>query len=53
LSTIRKADRIIVLHKGKVLESGTHDELLEHGGHYETLYRLQYAYDGDSAEAAE
>ncbi|MGM0555705.1 MAG: ABC transporter ATP-binding protein [Myxococcota bacterium] len=53
LSTIRKADRIIVLHKGEVLESGTHEELLEHGGHYETLYRLQYAYEDDNAEAAE
>ncbi|QDG54744.1 ABC transporter ATP-binding protein [Persicimonas caeni] len=52
LSTIQKADRIIVLHKGEIMEQGTHHELLEHGGHYETLYRLQYAFDAD-AQAAE
>ncbi len=43
LSTIQKADRILVLHKGEVVESGTHEELVELGGHYEKLYRLQYA----------
>lgn len=52
LSTIQKADRIIVLHKGEIMEQGTHHELLEHGGHYETLYRLQYAFDARE-EAAE
>jgi ATP-binding cassette subfamily B protein len=47
LSTIQKADRIIVLHKGEIIEQGTHAELLDHEGHYETLYRLQYAFDLD------
>ncbi|MFP4599631.1 MAG: ABC transporter ATP-binding protein [Persicimonas sp.] len=53
LSTIQKADRIIVLHKGEILEQGTHRELLDHGGHYETLYRLQYSFDLDPDEAVE
>jgi ABC-type multidrug transport system fused ATPase/permease subunit len=43
LSTIQNADRILVLHRGEVVESGSHDELVAHGGHYEKLYRLQYA----------
>jgi ATP-binding cassette subfamily B protein len=43
LSTIQNADRILVLHKGEVVESGSHDELVAMGGHYEKLYRLQYA----------
>ncbi len=43
LSTIQNADRILVLHRGEVLEDGSHDELLANGGHYTRLYRLQYA----------
>ncbi|MCD8108311.1 MAG: ABC transporter ATP-binding protein/permease [Oscillospiraceae bacterium] len=42
LSTIRKADRIIYLSHGEILESGTHDELLELKGHYYELYMLQF-----------
>jgi ATP-binding cassette subfamily B multidrug efflux pump len=42
LSTIQHADRIIVLHKGKVRESGTHQELLAKRGMYYSLYQLQY-----------
>jgi ATP-binding cassette, subfamily B, bacterial MsbA len=42
LSTIRKATRILVLDQGQILESGTHDELLERGGLYTRLYELQY-----------
>jgi ABC-type multidrug transport system fused ATPase/permease subunit len=42
LSTIKNADRIIVLHKGKIRETGTHDELLAHKGIYHNLYQLQY-----------
>ena len=42
LSTIQHADNIIVLHKGKVHESGTHQELLSSKGMYYSLYQLQY-----------
>jgi ATP-binding cassette subfamily B protein len=42
LSTIRHVDRIIVLHKGRVVEEGTHDELIARGNFYYRLYQLQY-----------
>jgi ATP-binding cassette subfamily B multidrug efflux pump len=42
LSTIHRADRILVTHKGKVRESGTHQELLAKKGIYWRLYQLQY-----------
>jgi ATP-binding cassette subfamily B multidrug efflux pump len=42
LSTIRYVDRIIVLHKGCVIEEGTHKELLQRRGHYSKLYELQF-----------
>jgi ABC-type multidrug transport system fused ATPase/permease subunit len=42
LSTIQHADRIIVLHKGKIMEEGSHFELLDKKGLYYDLYRLQY-----------
>ncbi len=42
LSTIQHADNIIVLHKGKVRETGSHQELLAKRGLYYDLYRLQY-----------
>ena len=42
LSTIQKADRIVVLHKGRVREVGTHQELLAERGIYYKLYQLQY-----------
>ena len=42
LSTIQKADRILVLHRGRVCEVGTHQELLARGGIYHKLYLLQY-----------
>jgi ATP-binding cassette, subfamily B, multidrug efflux pump len=41
LSTIARMDRLIVLEQGKIVETGTHDELLRHGGHYEKLWRHQ------------
>jgi ATP-binding cassette subfamily B protein len=40
-STVRMADRIIVLLDGKVEESGTHEELVSRGGLYEELFRMQ------------
>jgi len=42
LSTIQHVDRIIVMHKGEIRESGSHQELLEKKGLYYDLYRLQY-----------
>ncbi|MEZ5360505.1 MAG: ABC transporter ATP-binding protein [Candidatus Zixiibacteriota bacterium] len=44
LSTIEKADRILVMHKGRLRESGTHRELLEQKGIYHTLYETQFAF---------
>lgn len=43
LSTVRRADRIVVLQGGRVIEQGTHEELLAHGGLYSALHRLQFA----------
>ena len=42
-STIKKADRIIVLHKGQIAGTGTHDELMASSPLYRQLYELQYA----------
>ncbi len=42
LSTIQDADKIIVLDKGRIVEQGTHQQLLEKGGHYQALFELQY-----------
>jgi ATP-binding cassette, subfamily B, multidrug efflux pump len=43
LSTIKHCNRIIVMRKGKIVETGSHDELLAKNGYYANLYRLQYA----------
>jgi ATP-binding cassette subfamily B protein len=40
-STVRMADRIIVLNEGRIVETGTHDELVENGGIYSDLFSLQ------------
>jgi ATP-binding cassette, subfamily B, multidrug efflux pump len=57
LSTIARMDRLIVLEAGRIVESGTHDELLAVGGHYEKLWRHQSGgfladdvFDADLAE---
>jgi len=43
LSTIRRADRIVMLHEGAIAEVGSHDELIERRGRYYALYRQQEA----------
>lgn len=40
-STVRSADRIVVLAQGRVVEDGSHDELMAAGGIYAGMYRLQ------------
>jgi ABC-type multidrug transport system fused ATPase/permease subunit len=41
LSTVRYADRILVLHRGRLLESGTHPELMDRQGFYRRLHDCQ------------
>jgi len=43
LTTVKKANRIIVMDKGKIMEQGSHLELLEKNGYYKTLYDMQFA----------
>lgn len=43
LATIRKADRILVMDQGRIVEEGTHEELLERNGMYRNLYEMQFA----------
>jgi len=43
LSTVRRADLIVVMERGQIIEKGTHAELLARGGHYQRLYELQFA----------
>lgn len=42
LATIQKADQILVMDKGQIVERGTHNELLEKGGYYHNLYEVQF-----------
>ena len=44
LSTVRAADRIIVLREGQIIEQGSHDELLARGGHYAELYTTYFRH---------
>lgn len=43
LSTVRRADKIVVIERGRIIETGTHGELLARGGTYKRLYELQFA----------
>src|SRR5690606_27223944 len=49
LSTVREADQIIVLDQGRVVEQGTHNELMAAGGLYSELYRTQFALSDSPA----
>lgn len=51
LSTIRKADAIVVLQQGHVVERGTHDELVAHNGLYAALHKLQFAREDEAASS--
>ncbi|MGH1354091.1 MAG: ABC transporter ATP-binding protein [Thalassovita sp.] len=51
LSTVRNADKIIVMDKGRVVDEGTHAELLERGGIYADLHALQFKTDGPTADS--
>ncbi|MHB1956088.1 MAG: ATP-binding cassette domain-containing protein, partial [Sulfobacillus sp.] len=52
LSTIRQADQILVMNHGKVVEQGTHLELLARGGLYAELYNSQFTSSPSANEAA-
>ena len=43
LSTVRKADKILVLEKGKIIEQGNHEELMKKKGAYHKFYNLQFS----------
>jgi subfamily B ATP-binding cassette protein MsbA len=49
LSTVQRADQIVVMDDGRVAERGTHEELLERGGLYRRLYELQFSDEGGMA----
>jgi ATP-binding cassette subfamily B multidrug efflux pump len=56
LSTIARMDRLIVLDRGRIVEQGTHDQLLRLNGHYAALWQRQsggFLDTGEAAQAAE
>jgi ATP-binding cassette subfamily B protein len=52
LATVLKADRILVLDQGRVVEEGTHQSLIRHGGIYAKLARLQFDAGAEEIVAA-
>ena len=50
LSTVERADRIVVLDRGRIVEAGTHAQLLASGGLYARLYRTQFQIESEPAE---
>ena len=48
LSTVEHADNIVVLEEGRIIETGTHAQLLARGGHYAALYKMQFRDNGGS-----
>jgi subfamily B ATP-binding cassette protein MsbA len=51
LYTIQRADVIIVVKDGEIVESGNHEELIQRGGHYAALHAMQFGPAGAAAEA--
>jgi ATP-binding cassette, subfamily B, bacterial MsbA len=53
LSTVRRADMIVVMEAGRIIETGTHTELLARGGQYRKLYELQFADEEEELGVAQ
>jgi ABC-type multidrug transport system fused ATPase/permease subunit len=53
LSTVRRADAIVVMDAGQIIEQGTHAELLARGGRYQRLYEMQFADEEEALVSSE
>jgi subfamily B ATP-binding cassette protein MsbA len=52
LSTVQRAHQILVIDRGRIVQQGTHEELLDEGGLYQHLHDLQFKSNGAEARAA-